>query len=363
MKKSYLISLLLVLAFFIVHCSKDDMTSPQDDLQVDEIVFDQSDNEDYQSSLAKGNMDFANEIRLKYFAEALAKTLSNPGACRLLKQEIGKKFDGDYDVLWETVKDENISDKGKFRKLISDRLGEGRGSFLSIDEIENVPFLQISLPVNFEKWDGEKPILVAYTPLTIDDMEWKEIYAYDADMKEYILDAKTPPDFPVMVVGINERIEYNRMTLDQTKEKIFSKTTTVRQSEEILDSIRISIDGEGWLSGDPEIYIVSAGTKSLYDRKERANLTSVNKINKWYTIDAALFNWETEYWGDHTGYGVLEYDPSGYNYSVSILTENVQVKVKNESNDDFIGNIYSIPYTHTNGAIWLFDDVKMGLSY
>jgi len=93
--------------------------------------------------------------------------------------------------------------------LISDRLGEGRGSFLSIDEIENVPLLQISLPVNFEKWDGEKPILVAYTPLTIDDMEWEDISAYDSEGNEHVLDAKTPPDFPVMVVGINERCDKN----------------------------------------------------------------------------------------------------------------------------------------------------------
>lgn len=38
------------------------MTMPQSDLQEGEVVFEQSDNEDYQSSLAKGNMDFANEI-------------------------------------------------------------------------------------------------------------------------------------------------------------------------------------------------------------------------------------------------------------------------------------------------------------
>ena len=40
-------------------------------------------------------------------------------------------------------------------------------------------------------------------------MEWEEIYAYDADLKEYILDAKTEPDYPVIVVGINERSEIN----------------------------------------------------------------------------------------------------------------------------------------------------------
>jgi len=89
--------------------------------------------------------------------------------------------------------------------LINDRFSKDQGTFISIDEIENVPLLQISLPVNFEKWDGESTILVAYTPLTIDDIEVEEIYAYDSEGNEHVLDAKTPPDFPVMVVGINER--------------------------------------------------------------------------------------------------------------------------------------------------------------
>jgi hypothetical protein len=196
-------------------------------------------------------------------------------------------------------------------------------------------------------------------------MEWEEIYAYDADLKEYILDAKTEPDYPVIVVGINERIEYNKATIVQTTDKIIAKTAEVRQSEEILDSIRIAIDGEGWPNGDPEIYIVAAGTNTTWDRRERVNLASVNKINKWYPIDGALFSWETKYWGTHTGYGVLEYDPDGYNYSVTILSEDVEVEVKKKSdgNDEFIGNISSIPYDHTNGVIWLLDNAKIGLSY
>ncbi|MEE9465299.1 MAG: hypothetical protein V3W14_07000 [Candidatus Neomarinimicrobiota bacterium] len=52
--------------------------------------------------------------------------------------------------------------------------------------------------------------MVAYTPLTINDVDVREIYAYDSSGEEYILDGQVPPDFPVMVVGINERTEFNR---------------------------------------------------------------------------------------------------------------------------------------------------------
>jgi hypothetical protein len=304
------------------------------------------------------------EILLKYFAMAVAKSLKHPEICKIIKTKAGEKFDGDYDVLWGQIKNTRISGQ-EMREMVNSRFSDRTRQVLTMEIIEEVPLLQVSLPVNFDDWDGKSAILVAYTPLTTDDMEWEEIIAYDADLKEHILDAKTEPDFPVMVIGINERIEYNKTTLAKTGEKILAKTTTIRQSEETLDSIRIAIDGEGWPNGDPEIYIVAAGTNSTYDRRERVNLASVNKNNKWYTIDGVLFSWETEYWGTHTGYGVLEYDPDGYNYSVTILSEDVEVKVKEKSdgNDEFIGNIYSIPFNHTSGAIWLLDDAKIGLSY
>ena len=46
--------------------------------------------------------------------------------------------------------------------------------------------------------------MVAYNPITIDDMEWKEIEAFDASGKKFKLDAKNEPDYPVIVIGLNE---------------------------------------------------------------------------------------------------------------------------------------------------------------
>jgi len=218
-------------------------------------------------------MELANEIRLKYFAKALAKNLTNPGACKLLKHEIGKKFDGDFDALWETVRDENISGKGKFRKLISNRLSKGKGSFISIDDVEEVPLLQISLPVNFEDWDGEKPILVACTPLTIDDIEVEEIYAYDSEGNEYVLDAKNPPDFPVMVVGINERVDQS--TEQFTKERGLEKVTSIIPV--YVSSFRLMHDKEPWYKGAPEIYVKVKKDYQGNEYFERTNFTKVNK--------------------------------------------------------------------------------------
>lgn len=60
---------------------------------------------------------------------------------------------------------------------------------------------------------------MAYTPLTINDVDVTEIYAYDSSGEEYVLDGQEPPDFPVMVVGINERMglytSLNKLAIDE----------------------------------------------------------------------------------------------------------------------------------------------------
>jgi hypothetical protein len=284
-----------ILLLFIVHCSKDNITSPQENVQMGEVVFDEADADVYQGSLAKGSLNLINEIRLKYFAKALAKNLTNPGACKLLKHEIGKKFDGDYDVLWEMVKDSDIPGRDKFRKVVGNRFGEG--SFLSIDEIENVPLLQISLPVNFEKWDGEEPILVAYTPLTIDDIEVEEIYAYDSEGNEHVLDAKTPPDFPVIIVGLNERVEDGNYAY-RNDNVSFSKTTLAHFDFQLphpgiahnlmkVQDLQVEHDCEPWYKGKAEVIARSY----LYDGWTTTVDMGKRKEKTYYGINI-LIAWE-----------------------------------------------------------------------
>jgi len=376
MKKLSVFLTILVFLFLIISCETDNLptnavtsSSEQFENDFEKIEISESDLALLNSYALEKSSDgeqrnaVVDEVLLKYFAMAVAKSLKHPEICQTLKKKIGEKFDGDYDALWDHIKNKRISGRD-LRVLVNSRFSERTQNVLPIEKIEKIPLLQVALPVNFDDWDGESTILVAYTPLTIDDMEWKEIYAYDADLKEYILDAKTEPDYPVMVVGINERVEYMKNALVQSEERILTKATTVRLSNaEILDSIKVGTIQEGWLQGDPEIYMVSAGTNDFCDRKERKNLTKVDKCGKWYPYGVTLFDWEIDFWGNHTGYGVFEYDPDGYNYSVNITLNEITVVVKNKSNDDFIGNYESLPYLHTNGEILSFEDVDMGLSY
>ena len=244
----------------------------------------------YHRALTKGDIGLAYESRLKYFAKAVAQSLTSPGVGTYLKNEIGKKFDGDYDVLWATVKDRDFPNLGRMRGLVASSL-QGMNSIVSIQEIEEVPLLQISLPVGFEAWDGETAIKVAYTPLTINDVDVTEIYAYDGSGEEYILDGQEPPDFPLIVVGINERIAYNQ-SLKKT----------------IID------DGEGGGGG-----VGGGGTTELYPYITEIDPTShPNNWEPYYAGDAELY-WAVRIY-EHSGGVKIDVKQGNWAYDAWVFT-------------------------------------------
>lgn len=74
----------------------------------------------------------------------------------------------------------------------------------------DIPLLNVSVPVNIDKWDTEAfAPLVAVVPSNYDEKTTKKIKAYDQNGDIHWLDSKKEPDFQVVVVGINERTEIN----------------------------------------------------------------------------------------------------------------------------------------------------------
>ena len=213
----------------------------------------------------------------------MAKSLTIPGVGAFLKDEIGKKFDGDYDMLWETARDKEFPNQGRLRGLVASALRD-MNSIASMDEIEEVPLLQVALPVGFEEWDGETPILVAYTPLTVNDVDVKEIYAYDSSGEEHVLDGQEPPDYPVMVVGINERVNLAGSLgkgLDMEPDPPGDGdgggpgTPTIRITQIDLD--RDAWYYEPWMLGDAELYF------RVYDT-ELADQTNINVADLFWAL-------------------------------------------------------------------------------
>ncbi|RMF54579.1 MAG: DUF3103 family protein, partial [Calditrichaeota bacterium] len=87
--------------------------------------------------------------------------------------------------------------KGQKRITLSeDRIRE------MVTQIEPMIDIYFPVPEHREKWlENKGELLVAYTPLTLDDTEWETITAYTLSGEKRLLDAKTPPEDPVLVIS------------------------------------------------------------------------------------------------------------------------------------------------------------------
>lgn len=125
-----------------------------------------------------------------------------------IKSEALKKFDGDFDILYNTVKNKHFAGS-----TLNERMNQSDSNGADdVNELAaSVPLLNIAVPVNINEWDIENfTPLVAVVPSSFDEKTTKLVKAYDSKGKIHWLDAKQAPDFPVVVVGLNERVEVDK---------------------------------------------------------------------------------------------------------------------------------------------------------
>ena len=196
--------------FLLFSCQKDEII-----VNNDALVFSNQ-------LTQRSSIDEVNKMNrsMERFALLLAKTLDNRNVRASLKEEALKKFDGDFDILYQKFASKQLNE-GSFMKVLarSDKNSTTRGQELLNRIAEEIPLLNIAIPVNIEKWDvaNFKP-LVAVRGVDFDDATTKKIRAYDSDGNIHVLDATIPPDFPVIVVGLNERlISVDKSSADNNK--------------------------------------------------------------------------------------------------------------------------------------------------
>lgn len=218
----------------LVSCSKNDnITGPKEEnannteaikLTKEDKQILKKDQSLSKSSKSSNPCRIANQIRLKYIAKALAVSMENDRIRNILKEKISQEFDGDKDVLWEMIKNYDISNGQNMKKVLGDKIHKDANPLLNMSNLEQVPLLNIAIPANFEDWDGDKPIKVAYVPITKDDMETEKVIAYDRQLNRYKIDAQEAPDEPVVIVGINERVDEldNKGRLQKVSDKAAS---------------------------------------------------------------------------------------------------------------------------------------------
>lgn len=209
MKKTIYLLFILLLC---ISCQEvaDNIFSEEDMKEVSEVFEQTQYNEDLKNfSLAigralKGNKDFRN----------------------LIKNEALKRYDGDFDVLLSHIASKPIMNNNNQHHalrsdestvLVKDLLNISYNidqnnlrseSSSIIDELmKKYPDLQISIPIHADDWDEDSdsiPIITFIPEESVDGVT-KELTGYDQNENIVMLDALNAPDFPVIVIGQNER--------------------------------------------------------------------------------------------------------------------------------------------------------------
>lgn len=228
------------------------------------------------------------------FAKAISE---NKGFKDVLAFEVAKKFDGDNNVLYDMISDKMTNDGNKVESLIRNNIQLCNEGMFYDDLINSIPYLNISIPVHLEKfstYDG--PIYVIPMRYDIDDLEIEALPGYDKDGNVKMFPANTPPDFPVIVLGVNERIP--RMVRKNSTENLKSVASTGRLKPLAIDDGQIThaeklvgIDLvetlDPWYSGAPEVYCLYAVGENEW--AIRQDYPTVNAVKYPYTFNMIIF--------------------------------------------------------------------------
>lgn len=241
MNKNILLAIIPIIVFFLLNCSEKDtvVTDLTNNTELiangvvtlsdaDRTILEKdnslnTDNENLSKATSIAKLT-AQEIRLKYFAKALATSLDNEELINLIKNEAMNKFDGDTEVLWEMVSDRMLTSGFTLREYIDSKYIKDNKSPLSISEIEKVPLLNILFVTCCDDCNSDKPMKVTFVPLTKNDIEVDSVIAYNSALNECTISNTECPGFPLIVIGVNERID---PISKEPKYSGFSKTAKV----------------------------------------------------------------------------------------------------------------------------------------
>ncbi|MEP4535524.1 MAG: hypothetical protein ABJ004_20685 [Cyclobacteriaceae bacterium] len=209
MKKNYLFTTLVVFGLcFSCDQQKEEPTIAQDQKEV------------------ISRKDVSQMDRLSNtFAKTLATSMGNVDLRNVIKSEVVKQFDGDYNVLLAQIIDQpvetneagdgRVSELSTFRELLVQTQSDARTTFdlnATLDSLlEIYPTLQISVPGlevgTADTWDTQSQIpQVVIMDTNFDDQNAETLNAYDEYGNVTSLDAKTEPSELVIVVRPSESV-------------------------------------------------------------------------------------------------------------------------------------------------------------
>jgi hypothetical protein len=226
-----------------------------------------------QDSISRKIMGKAHEVRLKYLAKGLAVAARNKKIRDIIFKSASEKFDGDTEVLWSMIKDKYV-DNQKLRSFVDKIFIKDENGILSISELEQVPLLNIGFRAGFENYNTDKPIKVGYSTITKEDTENEDVILYDSNLKKYKVSTRVKPDYPVVIVGINERVDPVTHEVDVFSSNSSLSRITAGERSVSLSYLNLKNDKESWSQGAAEVF-----TKRTF-QYENENSSDYVKKNK-----------------------------------------------------------------------------------
>ena len=209
MKYSVILLAVLLVIFSFAACTNENVLTPVTNTSPVAEVSSLSD-----SILLKNRL-------LNDYAKALANAVAQGGIRKAIHTQVNKKFDGDFEVLVNTLERVRLEDnKGTFGQVVKQiqtiqrikRLRSAQFDTTSVEAslTELIPNVQVAMPVGCEEWDPKTQIpMVAVIPYDYVEKAGNQIVAYDANGDTMLLSTDVEPNFPVLVVGRSERVDEN----------------------------------------------------------------------------------------------------------------------------------------------------------
>ncbi len=189
-----------------------------------EQVIDDIKPQNTMQDISKDQRDIYKETFGKAFAAALEESQE---LRQLVKDEALKMFNKDYDVLYYTIKDHELSGQKSVRELLLKYL-ENEEQLLEIER--ELPLLTIFVPTlpensfSAQLWDISEEI----PAVGITTSKTNDVKIVEANGKEYMLGSDLIPAFPVVVIKENERIVANA---PNSRSRATGKSFTAGNSE------------------------------------------------------------------------------------------------------------------------------------
>jgi hypothetical protein len=295
---------------------------------------------------------------LETLAKLFAKAVTDVSVRQQIQGGIAKRFDGDTNILYKTLTaTSELQAQGggtNIRQSLAS-LQPGGSSLEGLVKV--IPRLQVAMPAGFDTWNAESEIpLVGFVPVDTDDKTIQTIKAFDAEGNEHVLNARTLPSKPVILLSQNERTDAKGNVLAHFSSLTQSPSATSNLQAQAcyrnvyVTDIRMRDDNEPWISGDPELMLIARSADGYLSY--HGGFNDVNSENKWYYPWRFIGCTSTDvvfYWYEDDS-GSLDITPS---------YKGVSLNVKISNGDDFMGAVRS-PYVFFTDAglnFWDLGDI------